>query len=117
RLPGQPLEHVDAARARLDLLERDDIGVDLLQYLEDALLVETPVAPDAAVDVVRGDAQPGHGLGVRPSHQCPNAASEASASPARPTSQKLRREGSAIAAVTWSPRTVVASMPGIIPRT
>src|SRR5262249_37667835 len=51
---GEPTEHVNPALQRLHFLQRDDVGVDLAQNVENALLRESAVAPDAAVNVVRG---------------------------------------------------------------
>ncbi len=54
------LVHVEAAHRRQQLLQRDDVGVELADHVDDALRLETPVDADAAVQVVGGDANARH---------------------------------------------------------
>jgi hypothetical protein len=52
----EEIEHVDAPAAKGNLLQRNRVGVQLVDDLCDALEVELPVAADAKMDVVGSEA-------------------------------------------------------------
>src|SRR5204863_3161775 len=107
------------AGADVHLLQPDDVGVDLAQHGRDAGRVAPPVAADAGVDVVRGDAQPaGHRAGHR--RLAIRRLSHQSAPPMAPATSartiRLRAWGWRTVAPRRSANTVSASTPGSGPR-
>src|SRR5262249_34932353 len=50
-----------------DLLQSDDVGIHLGDDDTQPIQIATPIQPDAAMDVVRGDGDRGHAADSRPS--------------------------------------------------
>jgi hypothetical protein len=53
---AQEIEHVDARPAQRDLLERNGIGIELIDNLRDAFEIELSVTADAQVNIVGSEA-------------------------------------------------------------